>query len=308
MTTEPSNTPLADQQKLSESVMEALNKAFAVNSPNTASAGTNTSTSRIKLTKVTAREIMKLAAQNAGYDVKFTNEDVAQFIKEFDAEQNRQIEKVITSSAQELTPGAANTEGAVDKTVSSTAKTEYPSFFNPSQFAIDWVWKKVDFKDEGSLGAKSLGVLAEVRGLVDAFQLMGVAPNDIRKAAKQIAMGKKTLDEYKVELQQIAKKEYPQFADRFTNDPTLTTFDIASPIIGLLAKTWEVDPATVKMDDPLVMSYMNYAGADGKGQQPARYDILLKAKKHRKYQETEQANSDARNAATELARAFGFGV
>jgi hypothetical protein len=137
---------------------------------------------------------------------------------------------------------------------------------------------------------------------------MGVSDNDIRAAAKQIAMGKKTVEDYTVELQKIAKKEYPQFTDRFDADPTLTTYDIASPIIGMLAKTWEVDSKDIKMDDPIVMSYMNYGGADGKGQQPSRYDLLLKAKNHPKYQYTQQANEDARDAATGLARAFGFGV
>ena len=137
---------------------------------------------------------------------------------------------------------------------------------------------------------------------------MGVTDNDIRIAAKEIAMGRKTIDAYKVELQQIAKKEYPQFSDRFDKDATLTTYDIASPIIKMLAKTWEVEEDQVKMDNPLVMSYMNYAGPDGKGQAPSRYDLLLKAKKDPKYQLTQQANEDARDAATGLARAFGFGV
>jgi hypothetical protein len=39
------------------------------------------------------------------------------------------IEKVVTSTASKLTPGA--TAEAVDKTISSTATTEYPSFFKP---------------------------------------------------------------------------------------------------------------------------------------------------------------------------------
>ena len=130
----------------------------------------------------------------------------------------------------------------------------------------------------------------------------------MRIAAKQIAMGEKTIQDYNVELQQIASKEYPQFADRFAKDPTLTTFDIASPVIGMLAKTWQMDPKTIKMDNPYVMSYLNYAGPDGKGKQPSYYDLLMKAKNDPKYDLTEEANENARDAATGLARAFGFGV
>ena len=76
----------------------------------------------------------------------------------------------------------------------------------------------------------------------------------------------------------------------------------------MLAKTWEMDEKDISMDDPIVMSYMHYAGADGKGQQPSRYDLLLKAKSDRKYQSTQEANENARDAAVGLARAFGFGV
>ena len=130
----------------------------------------------------------------------------------------------------------------------------------------------------------------------------------MRTAAKQIAMGKMTIQEYNVQLQQLAKKEYPAFADRFDKDPTLTTRDIATPVINLLAKTWQKDATEIKMDNPIVMAYMNYAGADGKGKQPSMYDILLKAKADPQYDLTEEANVNARDAAVGLARAFGFGV
>jgi hypothetical protein len=269
--------------------------------------GTNTSTKKTKLTYNTALAIMKLAAENAGYTAKFTSADVNQFMVEFDAEQARQIEKVVTSTASKLTPGA--TASAIDKTISSTATTEYPSFFNPGQFTADWVWKKVDFNNETTLGAKSLGILAQVRGLADKFNLFGVADKDLKVAAKEIAMGKMTLADYNVTLQKVAIKEYPQFADRFAKDPELTTYDIASPIVKMLAKTWDMPEANIDWKtNPLVMSYTNYAGPDGKGTPPSYYDLLLKAKKDPKYQLTQQANEDARDAATGLARAFGFGV
>lgn len=303
-----SNTPKADEQKLTPGVKEIIDAVMASSGgSNNARSGTDVSTRKTKLTPATARALIQAAAEAAGYTGKLSSVDVADFIKEFDAAQAKQIEKVVTSTAQKTTPGGTTPE-AVDKTMETTAKTEFPSFFNPTEFVNDWIWKKINFKDEKSLGAKSLAALGEVRGAVKAFQLLGVSDNDIRAAAKQIAMGKKTLDEYKVELQQVAKKEYPQFADRFATDPELTTYDIASPVIKMLAKTWEVEEDTISMDNPLVMSYMNYTGADGKGQQPTRYDLLLKAKSDPKYQLTQQANEDARDAATGLARAFGFGV
>ena len=302
-----SKTPLADAQKIPSDIAAIINAVMASSGEGRSpQSGTNTATSKTKLTKNTALAIMKLAAENAGYTAKFTAADVAEFMKEFDAEQARQIERVVTSTSSKTIPGA--TEDAVDKTTSSTATTEYPSFFDAGQFTSDWVWKKVDFNKEATLGAKSLGILAEVRGLVKKFNIFGVSDKDAKSAAKLIARGDMTLSEYTVKLQKIAAKEYPQFAERFALDPTLTTYDIAEPIIKMLAKTWEMSEEDITMDNPLVMSYTNYAGADGKGTPPSRYDLLLKAKNDPKYQLTEEANNIARDSATSFARAFGFGV
>jgi hypothetical protein len=270
-------------------------------------AGTGVTTKKTKLTTESARALMEASAESAGYAGKFSKADVAQFIKEFDEEQNLQIEKVITSTASKVTPGGT-TPGAVDKTTESTAKTEFPSYFNPAQFASDWIWKKIDFTDEKSLGAKSLGTLAEVRGLIEKFQIMGVSDFEAKAAAKLIAKGEKTLDEYTVDLQGKAITEFPQFADRFKANPKLTTYDIASPIINMVAETLELDPKMVKMNHPVVLAYTRSAGADGKGTPPSYYDLLIKTKQLPEYQKTQQANNEARDGATSLAKALGFGL
>ena len=309
MTTAP-NTPLANQQKLPADVKSIIDSVLASSGTESKNpkSGTDVSTSKIKLTKNTALAIMELAAENAGYTTKFTSADVEQFMKEFDAEQAKQVEKVVTSTATKTTPGGT-TPGAVDKTMSSTAKTEFPSFFKPADFAVDWVWKKVDFQDDKSLGAKSLGVLAEVRGLVDKFQLIGISDREIRNVAKLIAKGDKTLDEYTVDLQGKAVSEFPQFADRFKTDPKLTTYDIALPVINMVAETLGVDPKTINpKTHPVVLAYTRSAGADGKGQAPSYYDLLLKTKQLPEYQMSAQANNEARDGATSLLRSLGVGI
>jgi hypothetical protein len=250
--------------------------------------------------------MLEQAMKEADFVGKLSSDDIKSFMDAFKAEQDKQIEKVIISARSKMTPGA--TEEATKKVIESVARQEFPSFFKPLDFAKNFVWSKIDFKDQSKLGAKALDAFAKVRGLVDKFQLFGVTENEMRIAAKQVAMGEKTIEDYNVELQQIASKEYPQFADRFAKDPTLTTYDIALPVISMLAKTWQMDPKTIKMDNPYVMSYLNYAGPDGKGKQPSYYDLLLKAKNDPKYDLTEQANTDARDAAVGLSRALGFGV
>lgn len=269
--------------------------------------GTDVTTRMTKLTVESARALMEAAAESAEYTGKFSNADVAQFMKEFDAEQARQIEKVVTTTNQKVTPGGT-TPGAVDKTIEGTVKTEYPSFFKPVEFASDWIWSKINFKDESTLGAKSVTALANVRAVIDAFQIMGVSDAEAKIAAKQIAMGKKTIEAYTTELQKVAIKEYPQFADRFKLDPTLTTYDIASPVIKMVADTLEMDPKNVKMNHPIVLAYTRSAGADGKGVAPSYYDLLLKTKQLPEYAKTKVANMEARESAESLGKALGYGL
>ena len=268
--------------------------------------GTSTVTAATRLTYASAKAMMQKAAEDADYMGKFTKADVEEFMKEFEAKQNSMMAKTITSSASKTT--ALGTPDGARNVVESTAKQEFPSFFKPEEFASDFIWKKINFKDEATLGAKSLDALARVRGIVQSFQLLGVSDAEAKIAAKQIAMGKKTEAEYTVELQKLAKKEYPQFADRFSTDPTLTTYDIASPIIDMLAKTWQVDKKTINMDNPYVTKWLRYAGPDGKGVQPSYNDLLIQAKNDPKYELTTEANENARDSATSLARAMGFGV
>jgi len=285
---------------------QIIANAFSSSTSNNPKSGTSIDTSVTKLTPESARALMETAAEAADYTGKFSNADVAQFMKEFDAEQKRQVEKVITTTAQKTTVGA--TPGAIDKTATTTAKTEYPSYFKPTEFASDWVWSKINFKDEKTLGTKSVTALSQVRNVIDQFQLIGVSDAEAKIAAKQIAMGKKTIADYTTELQQVAIKEYPQFADRFKLDPTLTTYDIASPVINLVAKTLEMDPKAVKMDHPIVLAYTRSAGADGKGVAPSYYDLLLKTKQLPEYQKTQQANNEARDSAESLGKALGYGL
>jgi len=282
-----------------------LGKVNAINGTGPKS-GTDVSTKKTKLTTEAARTLMETAAEAAGYTGKFSTADIAQFINDFDKEQALQIEKVVTSTASKTTPGTpANT---VSKTAQSTATTEFPSFFKPAQFASDWVWNKVSFVNDKALAPKNLAVLSQVRGVIDKFQLMGISDAEAKTAAKDIAMGKKTIADYTVELQKKASVEYPQFADRFAKDPTLTTYDIASPIINMVAKTLEVDPATIQMNHPVVLAYTHSAGADGKGVAPSYYDLLLKTKQLPEYQKTQQANNEARDSASSLAKALGYGL
>jgi hypothetical protein len=267
---------------------------------------TSTSTTITKLTTASARAMMNTAKEAAGYTGGFSNEDVQAFIKEFNDAQAKQVERIVTIANSKTTPGA--TAEAKKKILETTAREEYPSFFKPVEFASDYVWNKVNFGQEASLSGKNLGVLAQVRGVVKDFQILGYSDAEALAAAKDIARGKYTVADFTTKVQRLAIQEYPQFAERFKTDPTLTVKKIAQPIINMLAETWEVDADTIDMKNPIVASWLHPGGADGK-QPPISYnEAYQRALNDPKNELTKRANESARDAAVGLASAFGFGV
>ena len=309
MTGPETDTPNYDAQlkAFGDALLASLGGANAVNdSGNRAQSGTSVTSEATRLTYNAAKALLEATMQSIDFRGKLTADDINDFMAKFKAEQNKQIGKVVVSSNSKTTPGA--TPDAASKVAESTFKQEYPSFFDPAGFAKDYLWQKVNFKDEKNLGTKALDALAQVRGVLKSFNILGVSDAEAKIAARQIAMGKKTIKDYTIELQQVAKKEYPNLADRFASDPELTTYDIASPVIKMLAKTWQVDESTIGIDHPLVVSYLRPGGADGKGIAPSYNELLLKAKNDPKYDLTTEANENARDAAVGLGRALGFGV
>jgi hypothetical protein len=259
----------------------------------------------LKLTPASAKALLATAVQDAQYTGVFTDADVKDFISKFQASANAQMQIVIKDAQSKMTPGATPTDLA--KTVSSLMSTTYASFFKPNDFAKDYVWSKVNFADDKTLAGKNLATISQVRQLVKDFNLLGVSDAEIAIAAKSIAKGNKTLADYTAELQRIAIQEHPALAERLKTDPSLTIKSIAQPVITLLASTWEVDPATIGLDDPIVSQYLRPGGADGKGATLNYADVKRLALASPKYEMTTKANEDARDAAVGLARAMGAG-
>lgn len=289
-----------------QSLMDSFANLGTGSTGPSSSSTTSTAKTASKLTQQSAYDLLSSLKDSVGYSGALSGTDVTAFMNDFNTEQAKRIQSVVTSVYNGRTPGAKPED--LVKQVETQMRTEYPQFFDPKKTATDWLWGRINFKDTPSLAGKNLGILESVRGVVSDFQLLGYSDAEASVAAKDIAMGKYTLADFTTTLQKTAIKEYPQFADRFAKDPTLTTKGIAKPIIDMLAATWEVDASTIKMTDPIVTQWMHPVSADGKTTQMSYYDAYQKALNDPKRELTKAANEDARGAATSLGRAFGFGV
>lgn len=263
-----------------------------------------TSAERIKLTFAAAAELLKQTVADIQYTGKITKEDIQAFADQFNAESAKQMEQVIKQARTQVS--GAGTEEDIQKTIQNAITTAMPSFLNVKQFASDFIWGKVNFKDEKTLAGKALSALQDVRSLSKQFNLLGFSDAEALIEAKNVAMGKKTLDGVKAELAKKAEIEYPTLADRFKLG--LSTKEIADPVIKLLSKTWEVPEDTIDLDNPLVQSYIRPGGADGKTPPLTYAEIKQKAMNDPKFETTTAANEMARQSATSLARALGAGI
>lgn len=296
------DNPTPQVDPATQAIITALLSGIGGGAENTAT--TSTSADRIKLTFNAAAELLKQTVTDIQYTGKISKEDIQAFADAFNAESAKNIEQVVKTARSQVTPGASAED--VQRTVQNVMSTSMPSFLNPKDYAKDFIWAKVNFKDEANLAGKSLGALQDVRSLAKQFNLLGFSDAEVLIEAKNIARGKKTLDDVKAELAKKAEIEYPTLADRFKTG--VTTQDIASPVIKLLAKTWEVPEDTIDLDNPLVQSYIRPGGADGK-QPPLTYaEIKQKAMNDPKFETTTTANELARQSATGLARALGAGI
>ena len=288
--------------KATQAIITAIMSGIGGGSGNTAT--TSTSSDSIKLTFAAAAELLKQTVADVQYTGGISKEDIQAFADAFNAESAKQIESVVKTARSQVTGGESVED--IQKTVQSVMSTSMPSFLNVKQFASDYIWGKVNFKDEKTLAGKALSSLQDVRTLAKSFNLLGFSDAEALIEAKNVAMGKKTLDGLKAELAKKAEAEYPTLSERFKLG--LSTKEIADPVIKLLAKTWEVPEDTIDLDNPLVQSYIRPGGADGKTPPLTYAEIKQKAMNDPKFEQTTAANEMARQSATSLARALGAGI
>ena len=304
-------TPVTQKQKSKEQAEKDLaagfnTGAFVNNSPSN-KAGTSTGRTLTQLDKVSGRALLEKTAKDIQYNTKFSDVDIEDFLKKFKKEQQRQIEETVKASSSKVTGDGLSPE-AIQKTIDTTVTTEKPSFFKPEIFAADYIWAKVNFKDEKSLGGKSLTALNNARSILAGFGTLDFSDAELYTAAKQIAKGEISNDDFRSTIAQKAAINYPQYAERLKQNPGSTIRDLASPYINLMSKELELDPNAIQLDNIDLDRALRPDGTAGKVPSLSLADFRIKLRNSPQWENTTAANESARTAATALGRAFGYGV
>lgn len=257
---------------------------------------TTTQTNIIQLTPAAAKQLLGTVAQDVQFMGKFSKEDIASFVREYNKAANEQLDTVVRTAKQRISEGKA--KGDVQTTINNIVTKEFPQFFNPKAFAEDYIWSKINFADEAALGAKSLQSLQRTRALVNDYGKYILSDVEMRDAAKKIARGQLTEDQFKTQLGKLASIEYPELAEKIAAFPGFTVRQLYGNKINLMADKLELDPNEVRLDNPVLEKIKGMSNSDAE-----RYISTLP-----EIEGLVSENEKARQAATSLARAMGFGV
>jgi hypothetical protein len=205
-----------------------------------------------------------------------------------------------------------NAEAATGKTITRKATTggfetvTTPSTFDAKSFTEAFLWAKVNLGDTKGIPSAAIKQISNVSTLLRAYGINNLSSKEINALGVEVASGNKTLDDLKLEFSEKAQKLYPAYADRLKKTPTLTMSDIAEPIIGTLAKVWEMDANSFELSDPNVTRFLN-PDVTGKSPAPSITDVYNFALNHPNREKTKAANEEARDAAVAFTRASGMG-
>lgn len=294
---------------------EALNKklegsGFVVPTVDSSKTPNNTNTTKTtqyfkKIDVESARTLLEKAMADSQYAGKLDSKAIAEFIKEFNDESEKQAKTISALVQSRLKPGA--TAEDIAKATQTAITTEFPSYFSATSFSKDFIWKKINFKDK-TAGANAIAKLQDVKNIAESYGSNAMAPAQLENYALQIAKGSMTIDDFKAIMQPIGVKNYPQFAEAFKQNPNLSMYDLAGAYINQMAKTLELDPNSIKLDNLYLDKALRPDGTAGTLPAQSLGDFNMALMGTKDYQYTQAANQGARDAATGLAHAMGMGV
>jgi hypothetical protein len=297
---------------MADKEMEAFIAAFTATLQSILGGGSNnkntktTSTDVSTINNAAARALLEQMAKDAQYTGKLTKNDIDAFVAQFNAEAKKQTDTAVRTITERIKPGAKPED--ITSIINNYVTTTSLSFLDPKSLARDFIWSKINFADEKTLGPNAVKALQDVRALIRNNGIMDVSDIEIQNTAKKVARGELSLDEYRATLMNKTMMNYPQFADRFKNNPNASARDIFSPYIAIMAKTLEKDPNEIMLDNLYLDKALRPDGAAGKMSPMSIPDFVTFLKNTPEFENTLQANEAARDSATAFARAWGFGV
>jgi hypothetical protein len=253
---------------------------------------TGTTISYTEYDKLTSDALLNKTASALGYNpALFTEKDRLDFFNKVSSEA-KLSGRTVTRKAK---------DGGIEQVTT-------PSLFDAKAFTESYVWSKAVLGKADDLPSSAIKTINNVKTILKSYGSTNVTNQEIVKLGIDLASGALSAEKFKSELNAQAQKYYPALAPRLAANPDLTVSDIANPIVSILAKTWEMDPSALPLDNPEVDRFLRPDGVVGKAPLPTTADIYNYAIFHPNAEKTFALQTKAKEAAIGFARASGFGV
>lgn len=171
--------------------------------------------------------------------------------------------------------------------------------------AINLATLKTHIAETGRItgeGGSTLKTMDELKAV--AYE-NGISYNDAwyTGAVKDIFTGTGTVEEWNKQIKDAAKSKYAALAPMI--DKGMTVRAIASPYLEAMATTFEVDPTSASLDDPLMQKALTNLNQGNEPSLKPLWQFERELKQDDRYFKTNKANQEMTGLATEIARQFG---
>lgn len=134
----------------------------------------------------------------------------------------------------------------------------------------------------------------------------GVTLDDqsIKNQAALIARKLATEEDFKNQIAQQAISSYPGYKQQIEAGQTMQ--DIANPYIQIMAQQLEINPASIKLTDPLIRNALNGVNADGKPTGMDQTTFMQRVRNDPRWTQTSNAQNDVMNVGLNVLKSMGL--
>ena len=207
------------------------------------------------------------------------------------------------ASVKRLIQAEAIAEGAVIDTAAldTLAQDIYDHALEKDGLAIrQYVRAQIKYNPGKILSGKAGTDLADLKktAAANGIDLDKAFGTSIQGWLQKLAGGE-SVETYKTIIRQAAKMGLPdKVASLLDNGVDLQT--IYNPYRNLMANTLEINPETIKLDDPTLRSAITPTG------EQSLYDFAKQLRQDNRWQYTQQARGEVSNAVQQVLKDFGF--
>jgi hypothetical protein len=201
----------------------------------------------------------------------------------------------ITDRAVEL--GIELTETDIDD-ITNTAASLNISISSPTIDRL--IRNKFNYTPGKAFGGKAGETIASLRATAAAngIDLDTQFGAQLDSWVERVMQGESS-DTFKNVIRQTAKIGLPQNVGKLL-DEGVDLDTVYSPYRNMMAKVLEINPETIRLDDPVLRSAITSQG------ETSLYDYQRQLRKDVRWQYTDNAREDVSNAALQILRDFGF--